>query len=794
MSDRKAVCETAVPLTPIAQAFKNERVRRHLLASALISSAMFAPQAALSAEGVIEEIIVTATKRTENMQDVPIAIQALDNTALRELGISSFEDYALVLPNLSFKSFGTPGSATIYMRGASEGGDGNPSGSTPGVGLYLDEQPVTSIASNLDVHIYDIARIEALAGPQGTLYGASSQSGTVRIITNKPDPSGFEAGFDVSGGGTDGGEGSYSAEGFVNIPLGERAAIRLVGWTLEEGGWIDNVPGVRTYALEGGYGYNPNSFGRTATRTNAQFVEDDFNEVQKKGMRAALGIDLSDNWTANIGVLYQNTESDGLWEHDPANAGENNIQRFDEESSEDEFTQLSLTIEGQIGNHSLVYAGSFLDRQVDYITDYSKYGEDAYWVPYYACDYSATGPNIATQSASDCTSLHEFYTEDNDYERNSHELRLLSLGDGPVNYTVGVFYQQSTHDYFLKWNQPFQSPNRDVDGIRGLFFRTDQEREETQLAFFGEVTFDFTDSFSGTVGARWFDEESKVKGVVGWGAALFGVNDTRTNSSESFDDTIFKVNLTWNVSDQSLVYATWSEGYRPGGLNRDPGLVTTAGTQSWQPDILTNYEFGWKTTLKDGRLRFNGAFYFMDWEDIQYTIYQFSLSACCGNVYNLSTAEILGAEANVTYLASDSLTLSASAAYNDGETTGNFILPSGLLAVPDGTELPNVPELKANMLARYNFAIGDSNAYAQMSYTYVEGSWSEIRLTTRFKQDSYKIINLRAGFDRETWGVDVYINNLLDETADYYVQPRNYEPTTVTNRPLSWGAKYWMRF
>ncbi len=721
---------------------------------------------------------------------------ALTSQAIEQLGIQSFTDYVLQIPNISFKSFGAPGGATIYMRGASDGGDANPSGSTPSVGLYLDEQPVTAIGANLDIHIYDIERIEALGGPQGTLFGASSQAGTVRIITNKPSTDGFEAGFDLGGYGTSGGDASYSVEGFANIPLGERAALRVVAWYLKEGGWIDNVAGTRTYQLEGGYGYNPNNFGRTRTINNDHLIGNDINELDKAGLRALLRVNLSDNWTGTIGVITQKTDSDGLWEYDPTIPGKSSIQRYNPDFQDDKFTQASLTIEGNFNNAQLVYAGAYLDRDVDYQTDYSAYGEDAYFVPYYACDYSATGPDLETQTNTDCTSLEEFYNEDNSYKRSSHELRLISTGDSRFQYTVGLYYEDAEHDYFLKWIQPEMSPTLVVPGsVPNLFFRTDQVRKDKQKAAFGEVTFDFTDSFSGTFGMRYFDETHKVTGVVGWGPGVFcpgtpDCRDTNADSKTSTDDTVFKANLTWRVNDDAMVYVTWSEGYRPGGLNRDPGLPS----QEWVPDFLTNYEFGWKTTWNNGRMRWNGAAYLMDWDDIQYTVYNFFLSACCGNVYNLSTAKVKGFETDISILASESLTLSAALAYNDGETTDDFVLPNGLLSVPDGTELPNVPEFKGNIFARYEFSISDMPAYAQLVWSYTGSSYSEIVPSTRFKQSSYSIANFRTGINRDNWGVDLFVNNLTDEVAQFYVHPRNYEPTIVTNRPRSYGLRYWMRF
>ena len=302
-----------------------------------------------------------------------------------------------------------------------------------------------------------------------------------------------------------------------------------------------------------------------------------------------------------------------------------------------------------------------------------------------------------------------------------------------------------------------------------------------------------TDAFSITAGARYFENESTLEGVVGWGPNLYGLNDTPVDADYKDDDTIFKLNATWRINDDFMIYATLSEGYRPGGLNRDPGLISI-GEFEYQPDILTNLEFGWKSDLADGRVRWNGAIYRADWEDIQYTIYQFSLSPCCGSVYNLADAVILGLETDITAMLTDNWTLSAAMALNNGETDGDFILPSGLLAVPDGTELPNVPDIKANVSTRYDFQMGGMDAYWQIVYSYTGESYNEIRPGSRVKQDSYGILNLRAGIDKESWGVDLFVNNATDEVAQIYVSPRPYEPSTTTNRPMTYGAKLWTRF
>src|SRR5262245_6855345 len=224
-----------------------------LLASTMLSagSAWAQQAAAPAAPNVVEEVIVTAQKRSENLQKVPMSVQALGTQKLEQLQVADFQDFAKFLPSVAYQT-AAPGFDQIYMRGVSAGGRGNHSGSLPTVGVYLDEQPVTTIQGPLDIHVYDIARVEVLAGPQGTLFGASSEAGTLRIITNKPDPTGFKAGYDVEGNMISHGGPGGTVEGFANIPITSNAAVRLVGWVQHDGGYIDNKKGTLTYPLPSG--------------------------------------------------------------------------------------------------------------------------------------------------------------------------------------------------------------------------------------------------------------------------------------------------------------------------------------------------------------------------------------------------------------------------------------------------------------------------------------------------------------------------------------------------------------
>ncbi len=803
-------------LHPIAQAIrlhKGMACGSLLLASSLLGAPAFADLA-------LEEVIVTAQKRSENLQDVPISLQALDATKIREMGIGSFDDYAAQLPSLTYKTNG-PGLGAIYMRGVSDGGDGLQSGASPSVGIYLDEQSVTSVALNMDIHIYDIKTIEALAGPQGTLYGASSQSGTLRIITNKPVIGEYEGRVDVGGFFTEDGALSNSQEAMVNIPIGDKAALRIVGWHIDEGGYIDNVAGTRTYNLSGIYGYGLTT-GRTGTidnrtydpndgRVNAQRPEEDFNELEKIGARAALKVDFNDDWSATAGFFIQSMNTTGVWDHRPDflnpdgnPIGDLNTVKFFEDQYRDEFKQYSLLLEGKIANHDVTYSGTFLDRTVDYVNDYTDYGIIQSFVPFNVCDYSATGSVAAGFNANtDCTSLEEFVDEEQDMERQTHELRFRSLHDGPINYTVGFFWNKFENDFQLNFLQPSMAPSRYIDhpkfggaeGFNSFFVSANEERVDKQIAVFGEITYDFNEQFSATLGGRWYEVDNSHQGLVQFNTSPAGFTRVGSDLPEETlkeDDTLYKVNLTYRHNEDVMVYFTTATGYRPSGINQDRGALP-ADLVTYDSDLVTNYEIGWKTTWMDGRLRANGAIYRTDWEDTLFTLYEFSLSACCGNTYNLGDVEITGAELDLTFAASEALTLSVTLAYTDAATTEpfTFFVPVSKGNIPEGKRQPNVPDWKGSMTARYEFPLAAYDAFAQVNITFQSDSDNRARPGDNLfaKQSGYSITNLRAGLSMGSWNVDVFLNNVFNKRADISVNQRVYDTSTVINRPRSFGMK-----
>ena len=306
-----------------------------------------------SDSGVLEEVIVTAQKRTENLQDVPLSIQASAPRSSKQLNVKGFDDYVKFLPSVSYQSRSGPGFAQVYMRGVASGGNGNHSGSLPSVGMYLDEQPITTIQGALDIHIYDIARVEALAGPQGTLYGASSQAGTIRIITNKPDPTGFTAGYDLEGNTIDDGGNGYLVRG-----LRQHAARRQRGGPP---GRLDSSTtpatsttssGTRTFPTSGvTIGQRSTPGRRTTTTTPTPTAP----APRCKSTSTTTG-------RITPQLMAQEQKSNGTFGFDPT-VGDLKVAHCFPEHSDDRWYQAALTVEGKIGNFDLTYAGALPQAQ-----------------------------------------------------------------------------------------------------------------------------------------------------------------------------------------------------------------------------------------------------------------------------------------------------------------------------------------------------------------------------------------------------------------------------------------------
>jgi outer membrane receptor protein involved in Fe transport len=800
------------------------------------------------------EVLVTAQKRTQSLQDVPISLDALGEEKMKELNVQNFKDYVQFLPSVTMQPSIGAGSGynAVYMRGIATGGDGQATTSQPSVGMYLDEQPITTIQGNLDVHLYDIARVEALAGPQGTLYGASSQAGTIRIITNKPDPSGFAAGYSLEGNYVDFEEPGYVAEGYVNLPLGENAALRVVGWSLTDAGWVDNKLATRTYTID------QSTTADDFTTSNAQFAEKNYNTVDTAGARAALRVNLTENWTVTPQVMYQVTSGQGSWGddlNDVLASGDYAVAHFRKEFADDEWWQAGLTIEGAVNGFDIVYSGNYLERHqegsFDY-SDYSFYYDNLYTTGYFSRLFL---DNQGVQLNPDAA-----FSNEDEYTKTSHEIRISTPQDKRVRGLIGAFYQKQYHNFYQEFGKlagladimemNYLAPSG-TQRFPGVVYLNSMDRTDTDKAIFGTLAFDLTDKLELSVGARYFEPEVHVKGFFGFGLGFnrshvpgYG-NDNIPGTADdevgepgdprnggegvylpegqawsangewrcptqadrkdapcvnvdktiSESDSVYRVNLTWKATDTAMVYATWSEGYRPGGINRNP----FAG--DYIRDILTNYEIGWKTRFADNRVQLNGAVFLENWDDIQVS---FQGGNGITQVANGGEAEVQGVEVQMDWLPTDQLRLGLNLAYYDSELKKDYCDLDGAgncinVKAPKGTPLPITPDFKGNLIARYSFPTGAWESYVQGAFTYQSSAASQLEIVDNdvygdIPSSSY--LNLAFGMTKDKYAFEIFLANATNEDAPLGVtsectpQVCGVQTKGVKARPQTIGIRF----
>ena len=802
-----------------------------------LAVAVLAMMPAVAAQAQIEEVMVTAQKREQSLQDVPISLQSFNTETIAELGIQDFQDYARMMPSVQFQP--TPatgvGFTQVYMRGVTTGRDGQATTSQPSVGMYLDEQPITTIQGNLDIHMYDIARVEALAGPQGTLYGASSQSGTIRIITNKPDPSAFAAGYAVDGNVVDGDDRGYTFEGFVNMPLSDSTALRVVAWNRRDGGWIDNARGTRTF---------PGVASTDAddiTLDNGDVAEDNYNTVDTVGARAALLIDLNEDWTITPQLQYQKQEGEGSWGEDLSDfGGDQQVTHFKEEFTNDEWFQAALTVEGKISNFDVVYSGAYLDRDVDGSFDYSDYSywyDTIYTTGYYAdLHFLNSGPrtveNQFFEDAGTRIMPGARFTNNDGYQKTSHEIRVNSPADARLRATVGAFYQKQEHDFEQHWqveglaNSMWLNEGTDPRFADTVYLNS-LIREDNDEAYFASLSYDITEDLEGTFGVRYFKPEVTVEGFFGFGLGFStkvgveedyagytvwsGTGEAQCESQADWknkpcknvdkgiseSDQVYRANLTYRVNDDVMVYGTWSEGYRPGGINRKPD----AG--EYVSDFLTNYEFGWKSTWADGTLLFNGAIFMQSWDDFQVS---FVGANAITQVDNGPTADVNGLEGQVQWLPSDGLEISAAFTYLDSELQDPYCdecESDGSAWAPAGAPLPLAADFKGNVVARYSFDWAGFDAHMQGSLAYEGERNSDLRLRDNAIKGtipSNTFMDVSAGLRNDSYAVELYVSNLTNEDAPLYYTSQCATGTCGTQnygvlaRPRTIGIRFSQEF
>jgi len=758
---------------------KRTRVGLGLASILLSSTAIVGYARAADAPTAVAEVIVTASKREGTVQSVPMSIQALDDRVLAQQNVTQFSDYAKLMPSVTFQTTG-PNTATVYMRGVASGLEGNHSGPLPAVGTYLDEQPITTIGGTLDIHVYDIARVEVLPGPQGTLYGASSEAGTLRIITKQPVGH-FEAGYSLEGNYVQNGEGGYVAEGFVNIPVNDRVAVRLVGWDEHDSGYIDNVLGSRTFPTSG------------ATFTNAGKTRNAFNFADTIGGRGAVKIDLNDSWTITPTIVAQDQRNKGVFGFEP-DVGDLQVQRFQPDRAHDRWYQAALTVQGKIGNLDLTYSGGYFHRKVDSLSDYADYSihyDNAFGSGHYWVDNAGNTLSLPLQSI---IGRDRFW-------KDSHELRIASPATDRLRFILGAFYERQSHWII----QDYVIPGFGLGhpGWPGTIWLTDQMRVDRDDAVFGEVSFDLTPQLTITGGVRWYEFNNRLHGFYGFSAdynALtgfssgMGVNNSNCLSGLKFKDApcvnlnnsvadngeTHKINVEYKINDEVMTYATYSTGYRPGGVNRNGALPP------YQADKLSNYELGWKSRWLDRRLTLNGAVFYQNWDKFQFSFLGLNSLTV---INNGPSADIYGAEVSFAAQVSPQFSLRGGLAYTDAESkkfcgadsTGTIIqsCADADAVILGGAQLPYTPKFKGDLTARYEFDWMDWKAHAQATGTYQTKAQAGLRqedIPLLGQMPSFGTLDLSLGGEKGNLTVELFAKNLTDERGEL----NRYTPCTLS--------------
>lgn len=577
-------------------------------------------------QAVLEEVTVTATKRAESLQDVPIAVTALTEESLEELGITNFSDYVMQLPGVTAGGSG-PGQNTIYIRGVASTTPNlttaGVAGLAPNVAFYLDEQPLAQPGRNLDVYAADLQRIEVLSGPQGTLFGGSSQAGNVRLITNKPDFSDSYGSIKLGASSISGGGTSANVEAMFNMPLSETFALRGVFYSDDKGGWIDNIAGtvdasqsarfrpagtlrangVPVDAARAGFQAGADLSGVTfLSADNSALVEDDFNETKYTGGRLMGAWDINENWNLLLSYQTQDLDADGVFSSDPA-LGDHKVRKFSPNTIDDSFDNTAWTLTGLINDLEVVYTGAFTDRETNQIVDYTDYLFVGQYLPYYICDYYVTYPG-AGGPAGTCQGPNLFVHSLTNVEVQSHEIRFSTDSSKAFRVTAGAFFQDmeltERNDFTYPGSLNVQgwggagsgtgfAPNYPLTNTavtgeignaspgyfsdpgpfpRDVIFRNDIKRTDEQIGIFGEGTYDFSDTFSMTFGLRYYDIEVDFEGSAN--SSFF--NMTGPNGA---DFQAFGTNISAQFAPDNTVGA-------PDKAIADGTIFKV--TANWQPD------------------------------------------------------------------------------------------------------------------------------------------------------------------------------------------------------------------
>jgi iron complex outermembrane receptor protein len=778
--------------------------------AALRAPALDAAAAAADASsgGPLQEVVVTARKRAENLQDVPISIDVFTKKDLQNLAISSFDDYAQKVPSISFISSG-PGTQLFVMRGVSDGSNPNYA-NTSSTGFFVDDMSLSYSGAQPDLHLYDIERIEVLNGPQGTTFGAGSMSGAIRYITNKPDLNAFSAGVDFDGGKIHAGQSNWTYEGFINFPIIEgMLGFRASAFSDSHGGFINNQLTTRTW-LNG------------AVSDNALWARNNYNRAHVEGGRAALKAALGDRWSAWLSYEFQRQNTVGAWDQDPTLAPRT-VARFGPESDDFQTKMLALHVDGDVGIGDLVYAYTYWSLPRRQWNEYSQYEEnfnagagtpsgfpgtqEGYTClndPYYG------DPTLGYQG---CNAPLQYYSYNLNPERWSNELRLASKAGGRLHWLTGLYWERTPDK---NYNNTYYMPGLQYQGAAfqhslgaynltqptlppGVWYAYTERSDYLQTDEFANINFDLTDKLNVEAGVVHFHSDSKYYTPFVQFAYYSSGPSTYSGDSHKWNS---KFGINYKLAEHAMVYADFAQGFRDGGTNggNTQACYGNGVPQKYVPDTLNNYELGWKTTNLNGRLLWNGAGYFMDWKQLQALIYDALVCPSSSFNINVGDARVYGVESNINYQVNDNWSLQASGNYTDAHVT-SAINPSYQPYV--GERLPFAPYFSWSWNTRYEQPLGAKlRGYAQFDMAHKGDMWNGLNPNDkntglpRILQPAYTIMNLRFGFTPPGahWLAEFYVSNLTNKNAIVYSNTGNFDLRVTTNQPRVYGLRVNYRF
>ncbi|NIB41599.1 TonB-dependent receptor [Pseudomaricurvus alkylphenolicus] len=689
---------------------------------------------------VLEEIIVTAEKiGAKSIMDTSFSISAMNGEKLEEQGITSVADAIAMNPGVSSVEVGGGGNNALQIRGVSSlFGDST-------VGYYLDDLPYTQVGQQFvpDTNPYDLERIEVLRGPQGTLYGASSQGGTVRVLTREPQHNEFEFKANAGVSSTSGHGDSWKVQAAVNLPLIEDTlSARLVASRVDEDGFID-LP------LTG---------------------EDDYNDGEDKSYRAKLLFTPGDNFTLKLSAWHSEVDTaipygDDNYEFSPLYV---------------EFDPLSLPALDPAGARPVTAEDLRSQTEFDLYNMTMEYDFENISL------YSTTSL-IESEQQLDSNVLGSMALLPVENRTLNQELRLASTGDSDLSWTAGVFYMDAKQEQQLATGLLLAGVPDPVMAVAA-----DQQKRSQQWAVFGEAHYEFNDEWKLTLGTRYFEderEEEDLDATTISTLALFGIDAKR---SEEFDKVTSRVNVSYTPNEDSLYYLNVAQGFRSGVAQQGISLLSAAAAsvsapQFSDPEDLISYELGTKLSFMDDKLQLEVAVYYLQWDDIITVLTTIDSVTLLPIAYaeNVGEAEGVGLDLGVLYRGIPGLTLQVSGNFNSTEY--GEALP--LANVDDGDTVVQVPETTFSASAAYQWALSDSGLDGRfhMAYQYTDGR-PDYTLGASTESDSFAVLNARLGVEAESWSVYLTGENLTDEdgqisllasTAPLGVPANRMRPRTI---------------